>query len=162
MSLHNSEICRGQTTYVNGKQVTITDTSDAFCVIVTDKDGNQMSVRKSTLMSTPLFDFNKIKESNERRIEEYQAKAREYEQIYESALKEQKGFLEQMSNLFREAGTRIRTLFNAEQQEAYDGLKKDYWNSRFGATDASNRVYSCYMAATDAAHDNAMLSSQGF
>ena len=160
MSLHNTEISRGQTTFVNGQQVTITDTSDAFCVVVTDKDGNQMSVRKSTLMSTPLFNFEKIKENNERRIEEYQAKAKEYEQAQEAALNEQKSFLNQISNLYRETGTRIRSLFNAEQQEIYDGLKKDYWGSRAAATAASNRAFSCYMSATDAAHDNAMLSSQ--
>ena len=160
MSLYNSEICTGQTTYINGKQVTITDTSDAFCVVVTDKDGNQMSVRKSTLMSTPLFNLEKIKENNEKRIERYQAKAKEFEQAQDNALKEQRNYLSQISNLFKEAGTRIRSLFNAEQQELYNGLKKDYWSSRADATANSNRAFSCYMAAADAAHDNAMLSSQ--
>ena len=157
---YSTEIQKGQVTYINGEKVTITDTNDAFCITVTDSKGNQMSVRRSTLMSTPLFNFEKIKENNERRIEDYQAKAKEYEQTREIALNEQKGFLAQISNLFKDAGTKIRSLFNAEQQELYDGLKKDYWSSRHDATAASNGAYRCYMGACDAAHDNAMLSSQ--
>ena len=162
MSLHNTEISRGQTTFVNGQRVTITDTSDAFCVVVTDEAGNQFSVRKTALMSTPLFDINKIKENNIARIAKYRAEAEKYEQAQEIALKAQQNYLTQISNLFKEAGTKNRSLFNSEQQEIYDGLKKDYWGSRADATKANNRAFRCYMSAFDAAHDNAMLSSQGF
>ena len=91
-----------------------------------------------------------------------QAKAKEYEQAEKLALNEQKKFLTQINNLFKETGTRIRDLFNTEQRELYDGLKKDYWGSRASSTAASNRAFSYYMAATSAAHDNAMLASQGF
>ena len=161
MSEFSTEIQRGQVTYINGEKVTITDTSDNFCVTVTDSKGNQMSVRRSTLMSTPLFNFNqKIINQNKERIAEYQAKAKEYEQAEEAAINEQQNYLNKISNLFREAGTRIRSLFDSEQRELYDGLKKDYWSSRHNATAASNRAYSCYMSAFNAAHDNAMLSSQ--
>ena len=76
MSGYGTEILKGQTTYINGERVTVTDTSDAFCVTVTDSDGNQMPVRRSTLMSTPLFDFNQkiINQNRERITEVYKAR----------------------------------------------------------------------------------------
>ena len=157
---YSTEVQKGQVTYINGEKVTITDTNDTFCVTVTDSKGNQMSVRRSTLMSTPLFNFEKIKEDNKRRIEEFQVKAKEYEQAQETAYKEQRNFLAKIDKLFKQAGTRIKSQFNSEQRELYDTLKKDYWGAVFSATSAGNRAYSCYMSAFDAAHDNAMLSSQ--
>lgn len=160
MSFNGTEIRSGQTTYINGECVTITDTSDAFCVIVTDKNGNQMSVRRSTLMSTPLFNFAKIREDNEERRERNLAEAKRQEQIQVAAKKEEMGFLSQINNLFKKAGTKVCSLLDTAEQETLKRLKKDYWTSRFNGVAAGNRAYSCYMAATDAAHDNAMLSSQ--
>ena len=161
MSFYNSEISTGQTAYVDGKKVTITDTTNASCVVVTDEAGNQFSVRKTALTSTPLFDINKIKENNIARIAKYRAEAEKYEQAQEIALKAQQNYLTQISNLFKEAGTKIASLFNSEQQELYQALKKDYWGSRANSTALGNRVFSCYMAAADAAHDNAMLLANG-
>ena len=159
--MYNTEILAGQTTYINGEKVTITDTSDAFCVIVTDVDGNQMSVRKSTLMSTPLFNFNEKQiDNNKKRIADYQAKATEYKKLHQAALNNQKGFLTQISQLFEKAGTKLTSMLNNEQKAIYDGLKKDYWGARADAVSASNREYSCLISAFDAAHDNAMISSQ--
>jgi hypothetical protein len=158
MSFNGTEIRSGQTIYINGEQVTITDTSDAFCVVVTDKNGHQMSVRRSTLMSTPLFNFAKIKEENEERRVTNLERGKEYERAQQAALKEERGILSQINNIFREAGTKLMSALDSTQQALVEGLKKDRWAKRFDAVALGNRAFSCYMTATDAAHDNAMLA----
>lgn len=156
--MFNCEIQNGQKLYINGKEVTITDTSDSYCIIVTDKHGNEMPVRKSTLMTTPLFEFNQKRiEANKKRMENYQAKAEEYRQQHEVAVANQKSFMGKIAQLFDKAGTKMVSMLNAEQKEIYQGLKKDYWGARADAVSASNREYTCLMGAFDAAHDNAMI-----
>lgn len=131
----------GETTLYEGKNVKIVSTHRDY-VTIEDERGNQKTVSKNFLMTTPLFNFysEEARQERKERIAYYQEKG-------EQAKKEKEGFLAQVRDFWKQMG-----MYDKSDDE-YKILKDQYWAARMDKTAAGNREYSAYLHAAMIASD---------
>lgn len=137
----NFDVKTGETTYLNGERVKVVS-SDAGYVVVQDSNGNQHSVRKDVLMSTPLFKFysEEARQEHKEKIEYYQQKGAEAGCLKNDWLSKVRDLWSKLSGMDKN---------DAE----YAVIKDEYWNARFAKTAAGNAEYRYYLDAFMIASD---------
>lgn len=144
----------GKTINYNGKECNVVSTSAAY-ITVKDDNGNLISVKRDS----SLFDFSDIIEANEKRMANLDSKVEQYQQQKDLAKENEKSFLTQMSNARSDWGVKFVHQMDAAQKTIYKGLKDKFYEARFSAISASNRMRGALLDKFNLALDNAKYIS---
>ena len=121
MSSDRFLIRQGQKIYFRGIKGIITNTSNPIWITVTDENGMERSIKRSLLVSNPLFKFfqDAIDRNNEK-IDEYDEKVAQLNLLRKNSLALQRQKRHEMRAYLSKCGVNLATQLNGQDMSYYN------------------------------------------
>ena len=148
-----------ETTFYNGKLVTIISVGNEYVTIKDEITGLESSIPKSELAKTSVYSYQSSPEYIEKKresktkIEKLISQGKEYETQQQAIRKEKKGLIAWLNNFFRKYNVVSRFQLDREKRSEVEPNYQKRWSLAMLDTQLGNAAVSAYNAATREAYN---------